>query len=607
MPDTTHELSILARARDEASPVFRKMGAEGRRALDEVTAGSRRASDELGKVGKNGALHMETLKRSAGQVATGLFMMGTAADGVAGKLGQLVSHGAGAFAAGGPWMAGLSLATSLFGILTDRTARAREEQEKLAAEGRKAAEETRRAAEEKTREQQAYVRSLQEEIELLGAGADAGARKSIVDRRRIAAAGESGGYAGEQAMKSRIKAEDFTASSKERVAAEKDAAAAIEKAMEADRALGQSEANRRIGLRKDAEEYVRRSNLSAEQLRHDGERQKILELQKAGLAEQARAMQAALDATVARERQEQAVRARMDEQRESLRAIDEQERQMARDRAQEAQKRREENALALVLMEREADLWRQKQQAAQRATPERLDGRDSTGGWSPGSGMGPLATAREAKKQRARDERNQRHADNLAAEDRERMGFIDAGWVAPSADVRPRKSIKFKGPGGLVRNDDGSLYVPGQDDEARGPRPRRGGAGAGRDGSYGGPPVTSPSGENTPYVDGRALGDAVAQGAAGAKGADESLKQVTTDAKAMADSLEGIKVSSEQSSSSLQEASATLTQVATKEAEANAVLDNLKETAKDVLTRVEDRVKKIEEFVGMFTQLGKGG
>ena len=37
------------------------------------------------------------------------------------------------------------------------------------------------------------------------------------------------------------------------------------------------------------------------------------------------------------------------------------------------------------------------------------------------------------------------------------------------------------------------------------------------------------------------------------------------------------------------------------------MLDNLKETAKDVLTRVEDRVKKIEEFVGMFTQLGKGG
>ncbi len=612
MADTTHELSILARARDEASAVFKKMGAEGQRAMDGVATSSRRASDGIERLGRGGGAHMGTLQRSAGQVATGLFMLGTAADGAAGKVGQLIQHGIGGFAAGGPWMAGLSVASSLFGILTSETTRAREEQEKLAAAGRAAAAESRRAAEEKTRQQREYVSSLQEEIDLIAAGNDPAKRKSISDKRRVEEAGASGGLSGEKAMKGKISLEDFRDSSRERVRAERDAAAAIERAMEADRALGQSEANRRIGLRKDAEEYVRRASLSAEQLKHDGERQKIAELMKNGYTEQARAMQSALDATIARERGEAAVRARMDEQVESLRALDEKERQMARSRAEEAQKRKADGEIAMKLMLNTTDESVRMKWKTEKAPVERLDSSDPTGGWAPGSSMGPLALAREAKRQRSRDERNQRHADNLRAESNERMGLVDAGWFAPGADVQPRKREKFVRPGGVARNDDGTIYVPGQTEEdLRGPGLRRGGGGRARDLNPRGP--STPSAEDTPYVDGRSgegakeLGDAVSRGAEGAKGADDSLKQVAADAKSMADSLDGIKASSEEAAGTTAEMATAAQDAAAKQGEVVTALTSAKEAILDWASRVQKQVDDLVAFKDGFGQLGAGG
>lgn len=121
MPDTTHELSILARARDEVSGPFRNMGAAGKRAMEEVSRGTRTASEEfarlnggIGRVSVSARDMGASVKRGLAGVAAGIAAGSQAAQGFQKNLVGIGASLASALAAGGP--AGLAIAGIGLGI-----------------------------------------------------------------------------------------------------------------------------------------------------------------------------------------------------------------------------------------------------------------------------------------------------------------------------------------------------------------------------------------------------------------------------------------------------------------------------------------------------------
>jgi len=89
-------------------------------------------SAAFGKIGVGG----ETLKRSFGQVATGILLMTDAASG-AGKTGKLLEQSFGAFLVGGPIGAGIALLSGAFKMMADDQAEAAAVAEKAAAAQKK--------------------------------------------------------------------------------------------------------------------------------------------------------------------------------------------------------------------------------------------------------------------------------------------------------------------------------------------------------------------------------------------------------------------------------------------------------------------------------------
>lgn len=121
MADTTHELSILARARDEASGTFRNIGNAGKRAMDDVGQSSRRASDEVGRLNANfgrAGVSAKDLgsgaRRALAGVTAGIAAGSAAAQGFQKNILTIGSVLATSLASGGP--AGLAIAGIGLGI-----------------------------------------------------------------------------------------------------------------------------------------------------------------------------------------------------------------------------------------------------------------------------------------------------------------------------------------------------------------------------------------------------------------------------------------------------------------------------------------------------------
>lgn len=529
------EANVVARV-DQLEKDMKKAGRSLRGFASDAELASTDTARNFEKMGKGFGTSMGELSKATRLGVAGLALLSQSGNETAGSFGQLAGGLVTGFAVGGPVGAAIAGVTSLMNLYGKSVAEAREEEAKRAAAHAAYVAKEQEAAKARAESEADYRKGLQKQIDLARV-ANSPTATRMVKRDQAIAEGFARGGAGGAADAREL--EDLN--EKNRLAAE--AAARLERMVEADRALGKAEAERRTGLRLESEEYLRRAGLTAEQLKHDGERQKIAELMKAGLGAQAAAMQTVLDATIAREQAEAKYAEKVKEGAEALRRSAEQQRRWEKEASEAAAKRRADEAaaleqkraaadLALVIMEREADAYRQKQQFAQKAPVERLDSRDPTAGWTPGSSMGPMAMAREAKRQARQQERFQRHADNLRAESRERMGLVDAGWSAPGADVLPGKRVKFTGPDARVRNDDGSLWEPGQVDGSL--RVLNPGSGSARDGSVPPAPGAVTEGAGFAAIDGR-MGEA----ARGLEGARASMTQAIEAAGRVGDAAKG--------------------------------------------------------------------
>lgn len=585
-------IGTLTATIDARTDPFEKGLQKGGRSLRGFAADAETASNaaarNFDKMGRGFGTSMGELAKGARMGVAGLALLSDAGSQVSGQFGQLAGSILTGFGAGGPLGAAIGGGASLFHLLASSISSAKDQAEKLAQVEATRALKARTDAAERAKHQAEYTRGLMDELELLNAGSDA-ERAKILRGRTLSTAREKGGINSEMTQKAILdrerEIEQAKAVADAQAKARADVAAYNEAKAAGFAAESKAYGDRRAAMADEAREFTRRAALNAEALKHDGERQKIAELRKAGLANEANAMQAALDLVIQRERAEANVNAKIREREEATRRLDELNRAMARDAEEEAAKRRADGAIQMQLMLNSTD-YATKKSWGEKPPVERLDSRDPTGGWTPGAGMGPLAMAREAKKQAAQNERWKRHADNLRAESRERMGLVDAGWSAPGADVQPRKRVKFTGPAGVVRNDDGTVWEPGQDDPSR-IRGRFGVGGSGRDGERPGPPTISPSGENTPYVDGR-MGEAAAR-------LSDAQGQIREETTKVADKLDETTTAAQQTADGL-------TAAATAGAGLLTVMQSQVEAMAQIATVVADMKKVQDQMLTTMTQ-----
>jgi hypothetical protein len=302
------------------SGIIEKMGATGRREFDRLAGSAETANRKMAGFGKTG-LHMETLKRGAGQVATGLLMMTQNAEGTAGALGQMVSQGLGAFMAGGPVMAGLSVVTGLVGLLGKRSAEAAEQQRRLREEQQRAWEEevkrnqeALKAESERRKKIEDRLQALRDETALLNAKSES-ERKSIENQQKLRdASGEDMALkSGLSIYKAELQRQGAERAAKERERQAKEAEASAERAKKdadavkaRDEAIAKAASDKRVALREQAEQYLRISQLTEEEAKHASQVEMIRRLQAAGERDLAGLVEARLRREIALEREKQA-------------------------------------------------------------------------------------------------------------------------------------------------------------------------------------------------------------------------------------------------------------------------------------------------------------
>lgn len=455
-------VSLTAKT-DEYEAKMRRSRQASRDFGRDTAAAAQQASDAMERMSGKGGLGMEALSKGSRQAVTGILQLGDASGlartGVGGLVGDLVKG----FGQGGLIGVGLAAATGLMSLFGAESERAREKAAKAAEAHRVATEKAREAAERAAEQAAARAKSegeyqdqLRREIDLLNTRSES-ERRYVENRQKLEAAQGKGGDQGAELERQRQLAEArrrlFDEDQKAADDAKKKSEAAAEKAAEDARRQAEAERAVRDQLRKQVEERLRLASLTEAQKSHATDLGLVEKARAAGLKQEADALakqvehmmkaEAAAKALTAAEKEsaeaaklateakkkleevaksEEAAKAARTEYVEKLKeslALASAEDDKARQRVQrelelnEARKKGGEEAVAIVKATQAAEDKAAASKAAQ----------DKASAAKEGSGEGPLARARQAKKDARRQRKNQRHADNLAAEDRERMGF----------------------------------------------------------------------------------------------------------------------------------------------------------------------------------------
>lgn len=569
--DSTTELRIVTKVQDLASAELKRIG---------NTAGD--VGRQVETVGRS-STQIAGLGRTSKEAALGFLMLAGNASGASNAVSGLVQGGLMAFMAGGPISAGLSVVGSLIGIIGRNSSEAAEKSAKLRQEQAQAAKEAKEAAEQKARSQESYNQKLRDELAILRA-ADPAEKQKVRNAIALREAREGGGAGGESLERERQRltkiAEDEKRSNEERKKALEELDAYNKKL--ADAAAEQSKAygDGLVSLRQQAEEHLRLSRLSAEQLKYERELSLIKKLRESGGAgnkERADSIEADVKKKMAADAAKEGDRKRKEAKEQASNAEEvmrhaRQALEIAKQQTEEARKRKEREAELQELVEKNKNLSIDQLKELIRLTKEKYaaddaaaaaeesrrntttsdgsgssDEKKSKGREIAGDGEGPLSQAREAKKRARRQRKNQRHLDNLNAEKRESMsyGTIEDGGEDPWAfdlgsiyeKYKPGKgSVRFKKPGGGVPDAPPPLADPVFPDGSGG-QPS-----TGRGGGAGIPPAITP-------------GDGAAQDNRGdeqAKNLAEAIKKHDEKMKAVADALESASNAAESETASIE-------------------------------------------------------
>lgn len=459
------------------------------RMVQEFAAKTRTVNDQAARsteaLGRSFTLSGEKAARAFGVASGGLLMLAGSAEGVAGTVGGTLARAFGAFAAGGPIAAGVSLVSDGIAFLGKSSSNAAAEAEKMRAAQERTLAVEREAAQARTRNHAAYVANLREQIRAIEE------RNELeVDKRargqaaRLAAAQDADFAAGknltgetaaslarranaaENADARARKWNDDFAAGRAQADARNDAA----------NALGWAQADRKVALRQDLENALALSRATEEQRAHWQEIARIREMERLGMKAEAEVAQQLLDATIAREASEKRaaenkrraaeqagadgdaarrvrdLQAQTDLERMLNRHTDERNALAARgvklgetlkaqayelarlktDEANEAERAR-------AATERQAEAQANAAQAARYYAEQQKAAADAASRAQQmntfGAGYGPLAQARDARRRDRNIARFKNHADNLAAESP--LGYGTVGAPKFDADGNP--------------------------------------------------------------------------------------------------------------------------------------------------------------------------
>jgi len=444
MPGSAGTLNVTVGASTGALEQGMKRGEDvvrrfSRTAQQEAAAVERSSSRISGAFG----LSSEKMGRSLGTAAGGLLMLAGSAEGAAGTIGGTLARSFGALAAGGPAALGVTLLGEGIGLIGRRSREAAAEAERLRAVAARAAEEERASAVARAKAHADYVGNLRRELDLLQQGVvSERTRREEAQRARVRAAGDADFAAGRgltgttaaSIARSINVVEDQRAGIRalyDQLKINDDAAT---KRMEDARRLGDIESDRKIALRQGVEDLVAQSKATAEQRAHWAEIQRIAEMRRLGMRDDAALAQRALDATLRREEAEKRAAASKQEEEAFQRRAAEVQARMDREAIAAKQKQLDlaEEAVRIQLdaQAQQSEAYKRFVQAQDDAARKRQE-RDQ----NYASGRGPLSMARDAKRAARNIARFQRHEDNLSAEARDRLGYgtISDGGPDPFA------------------------------------------------------------------------------------------------------------------------------------------------------------------------------
>lgn len=466
-------VNVSLRARHEQFAAdMDKMSAASKKWAGETEGAGGRVSRMLGAVGINSAV----ASRSFGQVATGALLASGAMDS-AGQAGQALTHTLGAFLAGGPIAAGVTLLAEGYKFLAGEQAKAAEASKKRAEEDLRLLEKEKAKTDELLA--RIHDRELAEKSEATGTPvAELKIRDEIAALERDTYAVRGAGV-GQQLDRLALLRSELVAMEEKRASAQRSAdIGTLSAGLDAETLrIKKDQASAEKNLADAAAEQAEIEKKNREQWRAGEEIVRNMEEARLRsvngfIAAQERLLGITADMLPYQDilqKREEAILGGLNDQVAALDAILERKQRQAElaKVTAEAEKAAAGFAQAQAAADRQAASDAKRQDAAE-ARGSKGGGAGggaggdgggspgpSWGGFTGGASMGPLAAAREAKRQQRQQRRWQNHADNLAAEGRERMGAtiddfgpggfgVDESGMNPSHQPRaPKQEMTF--------------------------------------------------------------------------------------------------------------------------------------------------------------------
>lgn len=462
-------VNVSLRARHEQFAAdMDKMSAASKKWAGETEGAGGRVSRMLGAVGINSAV----ASRSFGQVATGALLASGAMDS-AGQAGQALTHTLGAFLAGGPIAAGVTLLAEGYKFLAGEQAKAAEASKKRAEEDLRLLEKEKAKTDELLA--RIHDRELAEKSEATGTPvAELKIRDEIAALERDTYAVRGAGV-GQQLDRLALLRSELVAMEEKRASAQRSAdIGTLSAALDAetlrikkDQAAAEKNLADAAAEQAEIEKKNREQWGAGEEIVRNMEEARLRSV-NGFIAAQERLLGITADLLPYQDilqKREEAILGGLNDQVAALDAILERKQRQAElaKVTAEAEKAAAGFAQAQAAADRQAASDAKRQDAAEaRGSKGGGAGGDggggpgpSWGGFTGGASMGPLAAAREAKRQQRQQRRWQNHADNLAAEGRERMGAtiddfgpvgfgVDESGMNPSHQPRaPKQEMTF--------------------------------------------------------------------------------------------------------------------------------------------------------------------